>query len=129
MGRYINPPFEYKESHSAPMVVFASVLTTLVISYWQHPIIVTILERIFCQMPSSRKFFTDNYLDPFQIRKAPFGKIPMDLWNIWGRILGVFMAMYFDPNRKDGYIILMNRDMDGNSADAMRRIASRLMQM
>ncbi|GAB2890597.1 hypothetical protein GCM10027180_20870 [Microbulbifer echini] len=39
------------------------------------------------------------------------------------------MAMYFDPNRKDGYIILMNRDMDGNSADAMRRIASRLMQM
>ncbi len=34
--------------------------------------------------------------------------------------------MYFDPNRKGGFIILMNRDVDGNSADAMRRIASRL---
>ncbi|WP_444945076.1 serine hydrolase domain-containing protein [Microbulbifer sp. ZKSA006] len=43
-----------------------------------------------------------------------------------GTDLGVFVAMYFEPESKDGFIILMNRDMDSQSAVAMQRIAERL---
>ncbi|QFT53148.1 hypothetical protein FIU95_00960 [Microbulbifer sp. THAF38] len=46
-----------------------------------------------------------------------------------GSDLGVFTALYFEPNRRDGFIILMNRDVDSKSAGAMRRITKRLMQL
>ncbi|MCG7537920.1 serine hydrolase domain-containing protein [Pseudoalteromonas sp. OOF1S-7] len=40
---------------------------------------------------------------------------------------GVFAAMYFDPNNKNGFIILMNRGLDTKSGSAMKSIAVRLM--
>lgn len=46
-----------------------------------------------------------------------------------GADLGVFAAMYFDPESKDGFIILMNRDVDAKSANAMKEIANRLMEI
>jgi len=52
----------------------------------------------------------------------------MKLTGHMGSDLGVFTAMYFDINSKDGFIILMNRGMDGKAAAAMKKIATKLMQ-
>ena len=53
----------------------------------------------------------------------------MGLTGHMGSDLGVFTAMYFDPVRKDGFIILMNRGMDNKTVAAMRDIAERLQQI
>ncbi len=50
----------------------------------------------------------------------------MGLVGHMGSDLGVFTAFYFDPDRKDGFIILMNRGMDAKAATAMKKIAKRL---
>jgi len=42
---------------------------------------------------------------------------------------GVFTAFYFNTQNKDGIIILMNIDMNKNSADAMKKIAYELMNL
>lgn len=43
-----------------------------------------------------------------------------------GSDIGVFTAFYFDPIRKDGFIILMNRGQDEQTTQAMIEIANRL---
>jgi CubicO group peptidase (beta-lactamase class C family) len=53
----------------------------------------------------------------------------MGLIGHMGADLGVFTALYFDPNKKDGFIILMNRSMDNNAAIAMKKIANKLVTM
>ena len=53
----------------------------------------------------------------------------MGLTGHMGADLGVFTALYFDPNKKDGFIILMNRGMDNNAAIAMKKIANKLVAM
>ncbi len=50
----------------------------------------------------------------------------MGLTGHMGSDLGVFTAMYFDVEKKDGFIILMNRGMDTKAVDAMKKIAHRL---
>jgi CubicO group peptidase (beta-lactamase class C family) len=46
-----------------------------------------------------------------------------------GSDLGVFTALYFDIQSKTGFIILMNRGMDGKSAKAAKDISLRLMSL
>ena len=53
----------------------------------------------------------------------------MGLIGHMGADFGVFTALYFDPNNKDGFIILMNRGMDNNAAIAMKKIANKLVAM
>jgi CubicO group peptidase (beta-lactamase class C family) len=53
----------------------------------------------------------------------------MGLIGHMGSDLGVFTALYFDPLNKTGFIIVMNRGMDSNSAVAMKKIANKLVEM
>jgi hypothetical protein len=46
-----------------------------------------------------------------------------------GSDLGVFTALYFDRHSKDGFIILMNRGMDQQAATAMKKIATKLVEL
>ncbi|MCO1332994.1 hypothetical protein MO867_01450 [Microbulbifer sp. OS29] len=46
-----------------------------------------------------------------------------------GADLGIFSDKYFEPEHKDGFVILMNRDMDSKSENAMKGIANRLMNI
>jgi len=53
----------------------------------------------------------------------------MGLTGHMGSDLGVFTALYFDTKTKTGFIILMNRGMDGQAASAMKKIAIKLMEI
>jgi len=53
----------------------------------------------------------------------------MGLTGHMGSDPGVFTAFYFDTQSNDGIIILMNIDMNKNSADAMKKIAYELMSL
>ena len=50
----------------------------------------------------------------------------MGLTGHMGSDLGVFTALYFDPESKNGLIILMNRGVDGKAGSVMKKIATRL---
>jgi CubicO group peptidase (beta-lactamase class C family) len=52
----------------------------------------------------------------------------MGLTGHMGSDLGVFTSLYFDPETKTGFIILMNRGMDNKAASAMKKIAMKLME-
>ena len=51
----------------------------------------------------------------------------MGLTGHMGSDLGVLAALYFDPESKNGLIILMNRGVDDKAASAMKKIATKLM--
>jgi CubicO group peptidase (beta-lactamase class C family) len=53
----------------------------------------------------------------------------MGLTGHMGSDPGVFTAFYFNTQSRDGIIILMNIDMNKNSADAMKKIAYELMTL
>ncbi len=53
----------------------------------------------------------------------------MGLIGHMGADFGAFTALYFDPNKKTGFIILMNRGMDNNAALAMKKIANKIIAM
>jgi CubicO group peptidase (beta-lactamase class C family) len=50
----------------------------------------------------------------------------MGLTGHMGSDLGVFTALYFDIKSKTGFIVLMNRGVDGMSGAAMKKIADKL---
>lgn len=53
----------------------------------------------------------------------------MGLTGHMGSDLGVFSGLYFDPDKKTGFIIIMNRGMDNKAVVAMKKIATKLIQM
>lgn len=76
-----------------------------------------------------------SYREMFSLQLAP--EVSSDQRFFWrdnkmgltghtGSDLGVFTTMYFDVKTQSGFIILMNRGMDSNSAKAMKKIAYKL---
>jgi CubicO group peptidase (beta-lactamase class C family) len=138
IGRYINPPADYKTFTAYPHFgnpqypdggVRSSIteLSQFLVAVLNNqdssgqPLLSEVMyEEMFkLQLPESvsanqRFFWRDN---------------EMGLTGHMGSDLGVFTAMYFDRNRKDGFIILMNRGMDEQAAAAMKKIAMRLVEL
>ncbi|WP_444883433.1 serine hydrolase domain-containing protein [Microbulbifer sp. PSTR4-B] len=137
VGRFIKPPFEYKKFHPYPhngnpqypdggVRVSIADLSDFLLAVLHNRdksgaklLSDTMYEEMFrLQLPKS---VSDSQRFFWRDRDGLVGHMGSDL--------GVFTAMYFDPDRKDGFIILMNRGMDSKSAEAMRHIAKRLVQI
>lgn len=138
IGRYINPPAAYKSFKAYPHFgnpqypdggVRSSIteLSQFLVAVLNNkdsrgqPLLSDALyEEMFkLQLPESvsanqRFFWRDN---------------DMGLTGHMGSDLGVFTALYFDRESKDGFIILMNRGMDSQAAAAMKKIATKLVQL
>ncbi|WP_444914987.1 serine hydrolase domain-containing protein [Microbulbifer sp. TRSA007] len=137
IGRFIDPPFEYKQFHpyahsgnpqypDGGVRVSIADLSNFLLALLNNrdkagaQILSDVMyqEMFRLQLPlsvsDSQRFF-------WRDRNGLTGHMGTDL--------GVFVAMYFEPESKDGFIILMNRDMDIKSANAMKRIAIRLMKI
>ncbi|WP_226643503.1 serine hydrolase domain-containing protein [Microbulbifer variabilis] len=137
VGKYINPPFEYKKFHpyphsGNPQYPDGGVRVSIV------DLSDFLLAVLHNRNKSGAKLLSDAmYQEMFRLQLPKsvsdsqrfFWRDRNGLVGHMGSDLGVFTALYFDPNRKDGFIILMNRDVDSKSAGAMRRIAKRLMQI
>ncbi|WP_444923681.1 serine hydrolase domain-containing protein [Microbulbifer sp. DLAB2-AF] len=137
VGRFIKPPFEYKKFHPYPhngnpqypdggVRVSIADLSDFLLAVLHNRdksgaklLSDAMYEEMFrLQLPKS---VSDSQRFFWRDRDGFVGHMGSDL--------GVFTAMYFDPDRKDGFIILMNRGMDSKSAEAMRHIARRLVQI
>jgi len=138
IGRYINPPLAFKSFTAYPHFgnpqypdggVRSSIteLSQFLVAVLNNkdskgqPLLSDVMykEMFKLQLPASvsanqRFFWRDN---------------EMGLTGHMGSDLGVFTAMYFDRNSKDGFIILMNRGMDQQAAAAMKKIATRLVEL
>ncbi|WP_445357848.1 serine hydrolase domain-containing protein [Microbulbifer sp. ANSA002] len=137
VGEFIKPPFEYKKFHPYPhngnpqypdggVRVSIADLSDFLLAVLHNRdksgaklLSDAMYEEMFrLQLPKS---VSDSQRFFWRDRDGLVGHMGSDL--------GVFTAMYFDPDRKDGFIILMNRGMDSKSAEAMRHIARRLVQI
>lgn len=138
IGRYINPPAAYKSVKAYPhfgnpqypdggvrsniteLSQFLVAVLNNQDSSGQPLLSDAMYEDMFkLQLPESvsanqRFFWRDN---------------EMGLTGHMGSDLGVFTALYFDRHSKDGFIILMNRGMDRQSATAMKKIAMKLVEI
>ncbi|MFA0810331.1 serine hydrolase domain-containing protein [Microbulbifer epialgicus] len=137
IGKFINPPFEYRSFHpyphnGNPQYPDGGIRTTIT------DLSDFLLAILHNRDKSDRKILSDSmYKEMFRLQLPEtisdsqrfFWRDRNGLTGHMGSDLGVFTAMYFDIERKDGFIILMNRGVDATSAVAMKKIASRLMEI
>ena len=138
IGEYFNPPLKYKHFHpyphfGNPQYPDGGVRTS--IKELSH-FLVHLLDN---KDTSGRKLLSDSMYSEMLKLQLPteisdnqrffWRDNSMGLIGHMGSDLGVFSALYFDPSKKVGFIIVMNRGMDNKAAVAMKKIADKLMQI
>ncbi|BBM01062.1 hypothetical protein GL2_11360 [Microbulbifer sp. GL-2] len=137
VGKYINPPFEYKTFYPYPhngnpqypdggIRVSIADLSDFLIAILHNR---DKSGRMILSEDMHQEMFRLQLPESISNSQRFFWRDRHGLIGHMGTDLGVFAAMYFDPESKDGFIILMNRDADAKSANAMKEIAKRLMKI
>lgn len=137
IGEYFNPPINNKQFHpyphfGNPQYPDGGVRTS--IKELSH-FVAHLLEN---KDRYSNKILSDSMFNEMLTLQLPkqisenqrffWRDNSMGLTGHMGSDLGVFSALYFDPNKKIGFIIIMNRGMDSKAAVAMKKIANKLMK-
>ena len=136
IGKYFNPPIKNKHFHpyphfGNPQYPDGGIRTSI---KELSQFLVHLLEN---QDKNRNKIISDSMFNEMLKLQLPmeisdnqrffWRDNSMGLTGHMGSDLGVFSALYFDPDTKTGFIIVMNRGMDNKAAVAMKKIAIKLM--